>query len=136
MAEIMPEIAVMWEPSHPQSTVFYQIPCGERRQAQMSIYPRIGRDIPIQIVDPEVVWLQISPMRSGGTPPVRLMTTVNTAKLLPNRQYFTDVVFNAYGTEIWRETVRISTAPVKPALPEPIAPPQSHLSALWDSLFK
>ena len=108
----LPEIAVMWDPRHPQSTVFHNVPKGEARTATLSVYTRVGAEYPVEVVTPNVPWLRVNGIAPGGqVPPFQATVHVDTAPLPPGRQYVVDILFRAYGEIIWREPVQLTVAP-------------------------
>ena len=108
----LPESAVMWDPRHPQSTVFHNVPKGEARTATLSVYTRVGAEYPVQVVTPNVPWLRVDGIAPDGqVPPFQATVHVDTVPLPPGRQYVVDILFRAYGEIIWREPVRLTVAP-------------------------
>ena len=112
MCPPLPEIAIVWEPSHTQSTVFFQVPSGQTRQAEFSVYSRVGANTPIHVILPQVQWLRfVNEPPPVQTPPFQSIIEVDTGNLPGGRQYSADMLFRASNEIIWREPIRLTVAP-------------------------
>lgn len=131
MASIAPEIALVWNPKHPQSDVFFDVPIGEERTAKLEVYPRIGTDIRVRFEEPREPWIKIeyakpqprghepdsrfeyleidSRISRGKIPPFEVLVIVNTSGLEAGYQYDCFISFSVEETVIWKEPVVVTT---------------------------
>jgi hypothetical protein len=102
------------------------------REAEFSVYTRVGTDYAIDVIVPNVPWLRLAtPLVGPQDPPIHARLIVDTSSLPTGRQYTADLLFRAYGEVIWREPIRVTVAPDNLAHTSQRSQPVNDAPDIW-----
>ena len=124
MSQPTPEIALRWEPPHPRSQVWFNVPLYTRRTVTLIIQPRISEDFSVIIKEPLSTWLKVA--RRTGKVPFKTTVTVDTSRLGSGEGFKEELEFQVEGVTIYREPIYLTTQLYDPAeeqiLQQPFVP--------------
>lgn len=107
MNQSTPEIAITWNPSHPRSQSWFNVPLNTVCKVELVIQARIGTDFLVVIKKPLSPWLSLS--RRTGIVPFRTIVTVDTAGLGYREGHKEELEFQVSGITIYKEPIYLTT---------------------------
>lgn len=107
MNQSLPEIALKWEPAHPRSRLWFNVPLNTKRVAKLTIQSRVGEGIPLIIKEPTSPWLKIT--KRTGKVPFSTLVMVDTTGLKLGQGFKEVVEFQANNITIHQEPIYLTT---------------------------
>jgi len=108
----MPEIAVYWEPAHPRSQVWFNVPLKTMRTCKLMIVPRVTDGFSVIIKEPHSSWLRLS--KRTGKVPFYTLVTIDTTTLGYGEGFKENLEFQVDGVTVYKEPIYLTTQVYEP----------------------
>jgi hypothetical protein len=101
------EIAIRWEPAHPRSEAWFNVPLNTRRTVSLIIHPRVSEGFLVTINEPLSSWLKIS--KRIGKVPFKTAVIIDTNGLDYGQGFKEELEFQVDGITIYKEPIYLTT---------------------------